>query len=119
MCIRDSDRVPPRAERLEVGPDGLFTKDEHGNTRGGVRCVQLEVPHSTYRANPTKADGTPSYLTVGNDEPFEASKLRQLYGDAPNYVERFNRRLDELVADGWLLAEDADAMRHEAEQLEL
>ena len=114
-----NDKVPPRAERLEVGPDGFFAKDEHGNTRGGVRSVQLEVPHSTYRANPTKADGTPSYLTVGNDEPFEASKLRRLYGDAPHYVERFNRRLDELVADGWLLAEDADAMRHEAEQLEL
>ncbi len=110
--------VPPRAERLEVGPDGFFAKDELGNTRGGVRCVQLDVPHSTYRANPVTSDGTPSYLTVGTDEPFDAQKLRTLYGDEAGYLERFNRRLDELVAEGWLLADDADEMRREAEQLE-
>ena len=44
--------VPPRAERLEVGPDGFFAKDELGNTRGGVRCVQLDVPHSTLPGQP-------------------------------------------------------------------
>jgi hypothetical protein len=114
-----NDLVPPRAERIEVGADGFFAKDEHGNTRGGVRCVQLDVPHSTYRPNPTKADGTPSYLTVGSDEPFGPEKLRQLYGDTATYVERFNRRLDELVAQGWLLAEDADEMRREAKQVDI
>jgi hypothetical protein len=110
--------MPPRAERLEVGPDGFFAKDEHGNTRGGVRCVQLDVPHSTYLPNPRKSDGTPSYLTVGSDEPFDAQKLRLLYDDKASYVEQFHRRLDELVQEGWLLADDADAMRQEAEQLE-
>lgn len=55
--------VPPRAERLEIGPDGYLAKDEHGNTRGGVRSAQLDVPHSTYRPNPVNADGTPSYIT--------------------------------------------------------
>ena len=111
--------VPPRAERLEVGADGFFAKDEHGNTRGGVRCVQLDVPHTTYRANPVSSDGTPSYLTVGTDEPFDAQRLRTLYEDKAGYIERFNPRLDELVADGWLLPDDADEMRREAEQLEL
>jgi hypothetical protein len=125
MCLHhlvdwvSNDIVPPRAERLEVGPDGFFAKDEHGNARGGVRCVQMDVPHSTYQPNPTKADGTPSYLTVGNDEPFGPEKLRQLYGDTATYVERFNRRLDELVAQGWLLAEDADEMRREAKQIDI
>jgi hypothetical protein len=79
----------------------------------------MDVPHSTYQPNPTKADGTPSYLTVGNDEPFGPEKLRQLYGDTATYVERFNRRLDELVAQGWLLAEDADEMRREAKQIDI
>ncbi|MGY0063845.1 alpha/beta hydrolase domain-containing protein [Streptomyces sp. LZ34] len=111
--------VPPRAERIEVGPDGYFATDAHGNSRGGVRCVQLDVPHSAYRPNPTNPDGTPSYLTVGSEEPFDPRKLRQLYQDSSDYVERFNRRLDELVAEGWLLAEDADAMRREAEKVEI
>jgi hypothetical protein len=110
--------VPPRAERIEVGPAGYFAKDEHGNSLGGVRCVQLDVPHATHRPNPLQADGTPSYLTVGTDEPFDAGKLRALYGDSSAYVERFNRRLDELIGQGWFLAEDADGMRSEARQVE-
>ncbi len=110
--------VPPRAERLEVGPDGFFAKDEHGNTRGGVRCVQLDVPHSTYHANPTKPDGTPSYITVGTEESFDAEQLGALYGDKPHYLEQFDRRLDELIGAGWLLSDDADEMRREATQVE-
>ncbi len=110
--------VPPRAERIEVSPEGYFAKDEHGNSLGGVRCVQLDVPHATYRPNPTRADGTPSYLTVGTDEPFDAGKLGALYGDSFTYLERFNLRLDELIGQGWFLAEDAGDIRMEAEQLE-
>ena len=110
---------PPRADRLEVGPDGFFAKDEHGNTRGGVRCVQLDVPHSTYHPNPVRPDGTPSYLTVGSEEPFGTEKLRALYGDQAGYLDRFNRRLAQLVTEGWLLPGDADEMRREAEQVEL
>ena len=111
--------VPPRAERIEVGPDGYFVKDEHGNSKGGVRCVQLDVPHSTYRPNPMKADGTPSYLTVGLDEPFDQAKLRALYGDSPRYVKTFNQRLDELVGEGWFLAEDTGDLQREAQQIEI
>jgi hypothetical protein len=110
--------VPPRADRLEVGPDGYFATDEHGNTRGGVRPVQLDVPYATYHANPVKADGKPSYITVGTDEPFLPEKLKALYGDKATYLERFNRRLDELVAAGWLLGDDAADMRREAEAVE-
>ncbi|MEU4226976.1 alpha/beta hydrolase domain-containing protein [Nonomuraea sp. NPDC026600] len=111
--------VPPRAERIEVGPDGYVAKDEHGNSRGGVRCVQLDVPHSTHRPNPAKPDGTPSPITVGSDEPFDVRKLRQLYQDSAGYVERFDRRLDELIDEGWFLAEDAENMRREAQQVDI
>ncbi|WP_041254236.1 alpha/beta hydrolase domain-containing protein [Frankia sp. EAN1pec] len=112
--------VPPRAERLELDPDGYIAKDEHGNSRGGVRCAQLDVPHSTYRPNPLRPDGTPDgYITVGNDEPFDEETLRKLYGDTATFVERFNRRLDELIAEGWLLAEDADEMRREASRIDI
>ncbi|MFJ5309227.1 alpha/beta hydrolase domain-containing protein [Streptomyces sp. NPDC088350] len=111
--------VPPRAERIEVGPDGYFAKDEHGNTRGGVRCVQLDVPHSTYRPTPLNPDGTPTYLSVGSDEPFDAQQLTKLYEDMTGYVERYDRRLAELVGEGWLLADDAEEMRREARSIEI
>src|SRR5207245_2108596 len=36
--------APPRAPRIEVGPDGHFAKDDHGNSIGGVRCAQMDIP---------------------------------------------------------------------------
>jgi glutathione S-transferase len=34
-------------------------------------------------------------------------------------IERFNQRLDELFAERWLLPEDAEEMRAEAEQADV
>ena len=111
--------APPRAERIEVGPDGYFAQDEHGNSRGGLRCVEMDVPRARYFANPKNEDGTPAFGVVGTEEPFEHEKLQQLYQDHVDYVERFNRRLDELIGQGWLLAEDAEDLRNEAEKAEV
>jgi hypothetical protein len=60
----------------------------------------------------------PSCLTVGTDEPFDPAQLRALYGDKASCRARFNSRLDALVAEGWLLGDDADEMRREAEQVD-
>jgi hypothetical protein len=112
--------TPPRADRLEVGPDGLFVKDGCGNSRGGVRCAQMDVPRLRYQPNPgVKEDGTPAFGVVGTEEPLPPETLGRLYRDHADYVDRFNRRLDELIAQGWFLAEDADEMRAEAEQAKI
>jgi len=109
--------MPPRADRIEVGPDGLFAKDGQGNTQGGVRCVQLDVPSLQYFSNPgVNEDGTPAFGVVGIEKPLPKDVLERLYKDHFEYVERFNRRLDELIAEGWFLAEDAAEMRAEAER---
>lgn len=108
--------TPPRAERIAVGPDGLFVKDEYGNSMGGVRCAQMDVPRATYLSNPgVEPDGTPAYGVVGLERPLPKETLAALYRDHLDYVERFNRRLDELIAEGWFLAEDAEEMRKEAQ----
>jgi hypothetical protein len=115
-----SGDTPPRADRIEVGADGLFVSDEHGNTRGGVRCAQMDVPRLRYQANPgVKDDGVPAFGVVGIEEALPAKALKRMYQDHADYVERFNRRLDELIAQGWFLAEDADGMRAEAEQADV
>lgn len=110
---------PPEAERIEVGSDGFLAADEHGNSRGGVRCAQIDVPRARYFSNPRNEDGTPAPGVVGTEEPFERGKLQQLYKDHFDYVERFNRRLDELIGQGWLLADDAADLRTEAEKVEV
>ena len=56
---------------------------------------------------------------VGTEKPFDHETLRQLYRDHADYVERFNRRLDELIGRGWLLPEDVDDLRNEAEKAEV
>jgi len=106
---------PPRADRIEIDPDQFVAKDEHGNSRGGVRCVQMDVPRLRYFSTPgVNEDGSPAFGVVGTEEPLPPETLARLYRDHADYEERFNRRLDELVAVGWLLAEDADEMRAEA-----
>ena len=112
----DKGTPPPHADRIEVGLDGYFAKDEHGNSKGGVRCVQMDVPIATYYSNPRNPDGTPAFGVVGTEVPFSREKLRQLYKDHLDYTERFNRRLDELITQGWFLVADADELRSEADK---
>jgi hypothetical protein len=80
----------------------------------------MDVPRLRYRSNPgVQEDGTPAFGVVGTEEPLPAETLRRLYRDHADYVDKFERRLDELVAQGWLLAEDADEMRAEAEKADV
>jgi hypothetical protein len=113
--------TPPRADRIEAGADGLFTKDEVGNSRGGVRCAQMDVPRLKYLANPGfKDDGiTPAFGVVGVEEPLSKDALARLYENHADYVDRFNRRLDELIDQGWFLADDAEDSRNEAAKAEV
>jgi hypothetical protein len=112
--------TPPRAERIEVGADGLFAKDEVGNTRGGVRCAEMDVPRLRYQSNPgVDENGVPAFGVVGIEEPLPKETLQRMYRDHADYTERFNRRVDELIDEGWLLAEDADELRNEAEKAEV
>jgi hypothetical protein len=108
--------TPPRADRIETGADGLFVKDQFGNSRGGVRCAQMDVPRNRYLSNPgTNDDGTPAFGVVGIEEPLPSETLKELYRDHQDYVDRFSRRVDELISEGWLLSADASEMRAEAE----
>jgi hypothetical protein len=107
--------APPRAPWLEVAAGGRYiAKDEHGNSRGGIRSAQMDVPRATYFPDPTLPDGTPRGGVVGTEIPFDAAKMKALYGTSENYAKRFDHRVDELVRQGWLLSEDAASMRAEA-----
>jgi hypothetical protein len=96
--------VPPRAERFVLDTEGMLAKDEHGNVRGGVRPVELEVPAAQYISKVQIGGG------LGIERPFDDSKLRRLYPAPDAYAERYRAKLDELVKEGWLLASDAERL---------
>jgi hypothetical protein len=104
---------PPRAERIQVSEQTVdLVRDDHGNALGGVRTPYLDVPTATYTGS------NPGAALMGMKQPFPPEELRALYGDHATYLERFGRRTDELLAEGWFLPEHAEAMKHEAEAAE-
>jgi hypothetical protein len=109
--------APPSAQRLEMGTDGWFVRDQHGNSIGGVRTVQLDVPRATYTSNTTLPNGRPGFGSFGFERPFDDATLKRLYKDKSHYVERFNLCLDGLISEGWFLPEDAEEFRTQAQQV--
>jgi len=62
------------------------------------------------------------WVANGSDESFDTAKLRELHRDSADYLQHFASRLDELIAEGRLLtedAEDAEDLRSEARELEI
>jgi hypothetical protein len=100
---------PPRADRIEIDEATMkVVVDEHGNACGGIRSPQLDVPAARYRGM------TPGMCLLGLKEPFDQAKLTELYGDHATYARRVADRADELVAGGWLLPAQAEAIKADA-----
>jgi hypothetical protein len=114
-------RVPPRALPIEVdrnpANDGShLALDEHGNARGGIRNVWVDVPIATYGVfGKGKTAATDRLcLLAGTEVPLPEAKLKSLYPNKSRYAEAVNRRLQELVTQGWFLPEYADMVRRDA-----
>lgn len=103
--------VPPRAPAIEVdgstaGDGSHLALDEHGNAKGGIRNVWVDVPVATHgvmgKGKTTATDRL--CLLAGTKVPLPDETLRRLYKDA-DYVARVEKRLQELIAAGWFLPE--------------
>lgn len=106
-------RAPPRAARLTLAPDGKdFARDSFGNPVGGVRAAQLDVPLVRYAEPDPSLCGGKVPRRSFKRLPVPAASLRQRYpGGRSDYLKRFDRRIDALVRDRWLLAPDAAAQK--------
>jgi hypothetical protein len=105
----DGSTVPPRASYIEVnaGPPRSLVFDELGNARGGVRTPHLDVPVYRYVAPNVAVPGTLCNQS-GRQERLADEALQQLYRNNGQYVSQFNRRLMELVREGWWPIEYAE-----------
>lgn len=105
-------QAPPSMMLDTAGQSDNIRRDEHGNARGGYRLPFIDVPLSSLvAATPV---GRPSWYH-GNETPFAAQKLQELYGDPAEYRRRLARSLDSMLTAGTLLAEDAETLRLEGE----
>jgi len=106
---------PPPDARLQLAAPGVGAKDEAGNTRGGVRLAQLDLPLASYGPAPDGACKHSGFLVMRRS-PLPRATLKALYpGGSAEYLKRFSARLDALVAGRWLLREDVEAEFKRAE----
>ena len=118
-----SGRAPPHAVPLELksnstplSPDEGFVVDQSGNAKGGVRTAYVDVPTARWVG---AKSGPFICLFHGYKFPFDAARLRQMYGSHAGYVEAVRASVKALVAQRWLTAADGDRIVQEAERANL
>ncbi len=100
--------------------------DEDGNERDGVRLPEVSVPLATYTGwslrDPSIGAADQRCAFVGSFMPFASTaekrkksgdprkSIAERYASREDYMERFIKALDELVAARWVLTEDRAAM---------
>jgi hypothetical protein len=121
----DKGTVPPRADRIlvdrNVANDGsVMALDPHGNARGGIRNVYVDVPVKKYgvrnegavppipNAHPfvaVRGEAAQNQLCglAGYEVAFSQADLKKLYKDKKDYLRRVERSLDESTKQGWFL----------------
>jgi hypothetical protein len=102
----------PRIEFEQADPPTI-RRDEYGNALGGIRLPDFEVPTGEHIGS-GKGDVLASL--VGFSRPFTPAELAELYPNRAAYLGRWHAALDHGVEAGFILAEDAPAMKAVADE---
>ena len=94
----------PHAEPIHV-QDGKPVLDEFGNVTGGVRSPFVDVPTSIWSGAST---GESFCFIAGNEKPFDAPRLKQLYRDHKTYERKVIDNVEKLVKERWMTRADAN-----------
>jgi hypothetical protein len=116
-------KTPPHAPPITVDKDtngdgSLLALDEYGNAKGGVRNVFVDVPIA---ANGVMGKGKTAAqdrlcLLAGTKVPLADEKVKTLYKSGTDYQDHVNKRLNQLIKDGWFLPEYANDVREDAKR---
>jgi hypothetical protein len=105
--------APPKAPPIDV-VNGQIVRDQFGNAKGGVRTPYVDLPTVRYIAMaPTAVGDNPMRRMIGLQEPFSPETLQSLYQSRADYLRRFDKEMDRMVAERWLLPKDAEALKAE------
>lgn len=107
--IRDGQ--PPASQpRLLRRDNGTLLRDEEGFAQGGIRMPNYAVPVGLNRGD--------TCTLLGSYRPFLPGGLRQRYASAADYRQRFAAAAAENLAQGTLLAPEAEAYIRESEGID-
>jgi len=105
--------APPKGARIEIA-NGAIARDEFGNAKGGIRSPYVDVPTVRYIASAPATDSSNMFRRlIGLEEPIPKEKLRALYKSKEEYLSRFNKGIDRMVAERWLMPADGDKLKKE------
>lgn len=108
----------PSVPRIDTDSRGEPVTDRLGNAQGGWRLPQIDVPLASYsgRSTPARNDAQSRALceSAGSMRGYDSARLKSLYKDRNEYIKRFNAAVDQAVADGRLVKEDAAALKDPA-----
>lgn len=110
--VRDGT-APPTAPLLTYGADGV-ERDADGIALGGLRTPPVDVPVRVLSGEPGGEDV--ACLLFGSTRPMPPGRIAELHRDRAGYVLAYGSAVDQAIAEGYVLAEDRDAIeayRHE------
>jgi hypothetical protein len=91
---------------------------------GGVRSTYVDVPVAKYGV-PNAADPRPGSRAdfvcaiAGYETPLAAESLRAMYKSKQDYVSQVERRLKQLIDEGWFLPVYADQVIGDASRVDI
>jgi hypothetical protein len=114
-------KTPPHAPPITVdkdtsGDNSPLALDMYGNAKGGVRNAWVDVPIASYGVlgkGKTPAQDRQCQL-AGTEVPLPSATLKAVYRDKADYEKKVERRLAQLVKEGWFLPEYVDAIKADA-----
>jgi hypothetical protein len=103
--------APPGASLLEAttaNPPALV-RDGDGIALGGIRTPPVDVPVEVLSGAPGP---NPSVicLLLGSTTPLSAERIAELYSSRQDYVQGYATSADQVIAAGFVLADDRDAL---------
>jgi Alpha/beta hydrolase domain len=106
---------PPEMPRIEfdAADPPAIARDPYGNALGGIRLPDFDVPTGEHIGT-GKGDVLASL--VGFSRPFSPAELAELYPNREAYLGRWHAALAHGVDAGFVLPEDAPAMKAVADE---
>ena len=119
-----SNIIPPRAPRMVV-KDKIENEyfgaklGQYDNAIGGLRTPYLDVPVASYYSGSTGVDDYTNFICgiTGYKVPFEKEVIKKLYKTREEFLSKVNKMVDSLVRERFIIKEDGEKIKREAEEL--